>query len=83
MVIWYIFPLFGTLYKEKSGDPAPGERRRWKRDETVHFACIIACSPCHARLDKFPPPKFFFSVLFLCATTVQESVYTSPLPPQI
>jgi hypothetical protein len=23
VVIWYIFPRFGTLYQEKSGSPAP------------------------------------------------------------
>jgi hypothetical protein len=23
VVIWYIFPRFGILYKEKSGNPAP------------------------------------------------------------
>jgi hypothetical protein len=30
MVIWYISPRVGMLYKEKSGNPVRGERKSWK-----------------------------------------------------
>jgi hypothetical protein len=30
MVIWYIFPRFGKLYQEKSGNPAQFQVSNWK-----------------------------------------------------
>jgi hypothetical protein len=52
MVIWYIFPCFGMLYKEKSGNP--GTERRPKFEFIYHWVKKVESkmnNPC----DSFQP----------------------------
>jgi hypothetical protein len=48
MVIWYIFPRFGLLYQEKSGNP--GRKTRFDAFDEIELKFKLAVKDTHSPL---------------------------------
>jgi hypothetical protein len=67
VVIWYIIPPFGILYREKSGNPAQDENYVW----------------CRCKISSFVFPRFQASARHSCSELISRHVseLESCLPP--
>jgi hypothetical protein len=81
MVVWYIFPRFGMLYQEKSGNPALPFTASEHIDANglpsgIVFACIAVGPDIESRQGKNPSDTYQLTNLF-CFLKMQNRIIAS------